>query len=122
MRESFYLLFKLGELASNEVGICEFLSLIAQEIFVGTVGCYLLFKFFECCLGVAIFAICGAILLQLFAVVGYDVDNTQLEVVFLKQEILMLAMDIDELFAKLASCGERDGSVVDKGTTLAVGA
>ena len=88
---------------------------------MGTVGFYLLLKFFECSLVVAIYAICGAILLQLFFVVGYDVDHTQLEVVFLKQEILILAMDVDELLTKFASCGERDWSVVDKGTTLAVG-
>ena len=51
-------------------------------------------------------------------VAGDDVDDAELEVVFLQEKVLMLGMDVDELLPELSDDVQGDRCVVDEGAAF----
>ena len=114
-------LLQLFLLARSKISLGEFLLLKAQEVFVVATRGYLLAQLLKTALRRAILCKRRTIVGKLLAVARNDIHNVQLEVFLAEQQVLMLAVHIDELFAKLAHKGERHRRVVDEGATLAVG-
>ncbi len=54
-------------------------------------------------------------------VAGNDVDHRQLEVLLAEQQVLVLRVNVDQLFAQLLERLQRDGRIVDEGSALAGG-
>ena len=57
---------------------------------------------------------------KLLTIARNDVHNVQLEVLLAEQQVLMLAVHVDELLAELAHKGECHRRIVDEGATLAI--
>ena len=51
-------------------------------------------------------------------VIGNDINHTELEVLFVQQKILVLGMDIDELFTKFFQYNKLNRRIVDEGPTF----
>ena len=105
VRHRLTLLFQFLLLASSEIGLSQLLELELQEIGILPV---LLDAFLEG----AEFLLCGMILrigllveLLLFLVACNDVDHVQLEILLVEQQVLMLRMDVHQLFAEFFQQG-----------------
>ncbi len=114
------LLLQVVLLALNEPCVVKFCMLESQKLLIVLVTMIVGLKPVIVCLCLSVALVGRAIGLQFLFVAGDNVDHTQLEVLFLQQQTLVLAMDIDELFAQFAHGGEGHRRVVDKRATLAV--
>ena len=114
-------LFELLLLTLHEVRFVEFLVLEAEEILVLTVSLDFFLQLLQLLVGFLVFLVGGVVHLHLFLVAGDDVHHVELEVLFLQQQVLVLRVDVNELFAEFAHLGERHGCVVDEGTAFASG-
>ena len=112
------LLFQLLLFVRQQLCLGQFLLLEAQEILVITVAANLFTKLVELSYGSTKFVIRSLIVSHLNLIACHDVHNIKLEVLLTKEKILVLAVHIDELFAKLAHRGKRNGSVIDERPTL----
>ena len=59
------------------------------------------------------------ILLQFILVSGQDVDDVQLEVLFVQQQVLVLGMHVDEHFPQFLELAHGSGRIVDERPALA---
>ena len=64
------------------------------------------------------FSVSLLVFFQLLLVVGQNVYHAELEVLLGKQQVLVLRMDVHQLFAQIFQCGQRHGGVVDERTAL----
>ena len=87
-RFAFLFQFLLNTLA--EVGIFQFRQLEAQEILIVVCLINRLLHLLDRLLGRQVFLVQLMVLLQLFLVVGNDIHHVQLEVLFLKEQVLVL--------------------------------
>ena len=118
MAHGLRLLFQLLLLVWKQLCLGQFLLLEAQEILVITVAANLFTKLVELSYGSTIFIIRSLIVSHLNLIACHDVHNIKLEVLLTEEKILVLAVHIYELFAKLAHRGKRNGSVIDERPTL----
>ena len=84
------LLFEFFLFAFHQMGLCEFAALEPQEVCVLTVALDVFTEFVELLLHQMVFFVSLLILTELCGVVGKDIDHTQLEILFVEQEVLML--------------------------------
>ena len=68
-----------------------------------------------------ILKICLMVLIQFLRIVGNNINDAQLEILFVEQQILMLRVHINQAFTKFLKHRELYGRIVDKGPTLARG-
>ena len=87
-RFAFLFQFLLNTLA--EVGIFQFRQLEAQEILIVVCLVNSLLHLLDRLLGRQVLLVHLTVLLQLFLVVGNDIHHVQLEVLFLKEQVLVL--------------------------------
>ena len=118
MAQGFSFLFQLLKFAFLQVCIIQFFKLEAHEFLVLPVLRDFRFQVFQLLLCLFIVFVFSKISLLLLFVVGDNIDHAELEVFFLQQEVLMLRMNVDELFAQFSHLAQRNGRVVDEGTTL----
>ena len=118
MAQGFSFLFQLLKFAFLQVCIIQFFKLEAHEFLVLPVLRNFRFQVFQLLLSLFIVFVFGKISLLLLFVVGDNIDHAELEVFFLQQEVLMLRMNVDELFAQFSHLAQGDGRVVDEGTAL----
>ena len=118
MAQGFCFLFQLLKFAFLQVSVIQFLKLEAHEFLVLPVLCDFRFQVFQLLLSLFIVLVFGKISLLLLFIVGNNVDHAELEVFLLQQEVLVLRMNIDELFAQFSHLAQGDGRVVDEGTAL----
>ena len=83
-------LFQLFLFSLNEVRLCQFVALESQEICVLTVALDTLLEVFERLLHLLVLSERLLVLGQFLLVVREDIDHTQLEVLLVEQEVLML--------------------------------
>ena len=114
-------LFERLLFAVYKIGVGEFLLLKTQEVLVLPIALNLLLHTCQFVLRLAILAVRRLIVGQLRLVVGDDVHHIQLEVLAIEQQVLVLAVYVDELFAQFAYQRQRHRRVVDESPTLAVG-
>ena len=95
-------LFERLLFAVYKIGVGEFLLLKTQEVLVLTIALNLFLHTCQFVLRLAILAVRHLVVGQLLLVVGDDVHHIQLEVLAIKQQILVLAVYVDELFAQFA--------------------
>ena len=119
MVERLPFLLQLLLLSLHQLGCGELVVLKLEEIAVLLARLDLLLKTPQALLGLAIARESLGEGCPILAVVGDDIDDVQLEVVLLEKQVLMLRVDIDELFAQLAHQLLRNGHVVDEGARLA---
>ena len=118
MTEHFVLLFQLFLHTVFQVSIFQFLLLKAQVVFVlsalvdGHHG--VLHRLF--CFTVAVISL--FVFSEQLLARGDDVHHLQLEVLFVQQQVLVLTVYVDELFAQSLDGGQRHGYIVDKGTAF----
>ena len=87
-RFAFLFQFLLNTLA--EVGIFQFRQLEAQEILIVVCLVNRLLHLLDRLLGRQVLLVQLTVLLQLFLVIGNDIHHVQLEVFFLKEQVLVL--------------------------------
>ena len=90
MTKRFAFLFQLLLNTLAEVGIVQLRQLEAQEVFIVIRLVYCLQHLLDRLLGSLVFLVLLLVLLQLFLVVGNDIHHVQLEVLFLKEQVLVL--------------------------------
>ena len=115
------LLFQFLLFSFCEVGVAELIILELQEVDVLTVMLYVFFKCLELVFGILVGCIGLLVVGQLLTVVGDDVSHTELEVLFVEQQVLVLRVYIDEPVAEFLQHRELHGGVVDEGAALAGG-
>ena len=118
MTQGFCFLFQLLKFAFLQVCVIQFLKLEAHEFLVLPVLCDFRFQVFQLLLSLFIVLVFGKISLLLLFIVGNNIDHAELEVFLLQQEVLVLRMNIDELFAQFSHLAQGDGRVVDEGTAF----
>ena len=84
------LLFEFFLFAFHQTGLRQFVALEPQEVCVLTVALDALTEVVELLLYLMVFFVGLLILTELCGVVGKDVNHTQLEVLLVEQEVLML--------------------------------
>ena len=52
---------------------------------------------------------------------GNDINDVQLKIFFLQQQVLVLAMYVDELLSQFPCCSQCNRCVIDESAALAVG-
>ena len=114
------LLLQLFLLAQSELCLAKFLLLKAQKVLVVAARGYLLAQLGKAVLRRTQLGKRRTIVGKLLTVARNDVHNVQLEVLLAEQQVLMLAVYVDELLAELAHKGECHGRIVDEGATLAI--
>ena len=100
MRHRLTFLFQLFLLILVEIGICQFVKLELQEILILPIALYILSESLEFFLGRQILLIGLLVSLEFVGITRNDIHHTQLEILLVQQEILMLGMDIDQLVAE----------------------
>ena len=83
-------LFQLFLFSLNEVRLCQFVALESQEVGVLTVALDTLLEVFERLLHLLVLSERLLVLGQFLLIVREDIDHTQLEVLLVEQEVLML--------------------------------
>ncbi len=95
------------------------LQLEAQELLVGAVSFSLGYEVGQFAFRSLPSVVELAVESQCLGVVRQDVEHVELEALGVEQQVLMLRVDVDKLFAQFAHLGKRCGGVVDEGTALA---
>ena len=114
------LLLQLSLLAQSELCLAKFLLLKAQEVLVVAARSYLLAQLGKAVLRRTQLGKRRTIVGKLLTIARNDVHNVQLKVFLAEQQVLMLAVHVDELLAELAHKGECHRRIVDEGATLAI--
>ena len=114
MLHHLYFLFKIILFIFLQVCFFKFIQLKSEEIFVLSVFLYLIFQqiVFSKCLMIVVKQF--PVFLQLLAVIGNDVYYTQLEILLVEQQILMLTVYVNKLFSKFPYYRQLNGRVVNK--------
>ena len=111
--------FKLLLLTIMQVGLGEFFHLITQEVGLSHVLRQFTPHIVEFCDSVDIIIVKPTVCFQLRGIIGNDVHYVHLEILFSKQQVLMLAVYVDKMLSKLTQRGKCHWCVVDKCPTLA---
>ena len=96
MAHQFALLFKFLLLTSGQTCLAEFFLLETQKVFVVATLLQRLPQLFQLLTGLYVGFEGIAISLSLIIVAGYDINYAQLEVLFAQQQVLMLAVYVNE--------------------------
>ena len=113
------LLFQFLLLALRESCILQFVVLELQEIQALPVAFYVVTQLLQLALNVTQLTVGLLISGQLTVVLCNDVNHAQLEVMMFEQQVLVLRVNVNQLFAQFLQQGQADGRVVDEGTALA---
>ena len=90
-------LFQLFLLAFNQARILQLLILELQEILILTIALYTLSEGIKFVFRRQILLIGLLVSFELIGVARYDINHIQLEILLVKQQILVLGMDINQL-------------------------
>lgn len=101
--------------------MCQLVVLEPQEVGVLLIVLDALPELVECLPGRMIAVVCLLVLCQFLLVGGEDVDNTQLEVLLVEQQVLVLGVHVNEFLSQLFEHAELYGGVVDECAALARG-
>ena len=102
----------------HELGVGQLLILKLQEVLCLTALFYLLSHPLLFFLQVVITHESLLIVGEFFGILSNDIDHTQLEVLLVQQQVLMLRVHIDQALTQFLEHRQRHRGVVDKRTTL----
>ena len=117
--QGFCFLFQLLKFSFLQLCIFQFLQLESHELLVLSVFENLFLQIFQLNLCLMVGLVILLIGCELLIVLSDDVHHVELEVFLLQQQVLVLRMDVYELFAQLSHPGEGHRSIVDEGTAFA---